>query len=812
MLTASRTTGYLAQYLRPFCTQSSVLLAVIILNSACGLFRSNRAAGVGSANSAGSTSRLEQRWDAKPSLSLIERNGDPAAALAFAAKTRAGPVAIVTLASVVQKQLSTSLGRYEIFRSSFGLTLVSLVGSPEEAELAVRAVDFAFGSPVKVNQLDDITLDQVRTVLGSGLAASPRDVAFANCSGELVADSRQLDILNNKAKLLDMVERARLEFHSWNNARFAFVGTRNIAIGVERAIGQMQPWAQLSSSRDDVAAVSESYSGIAVKNGASRSLSIAWRVNSIARADRAALALIRKGSPLLAQVVALDTGWKIDTISAIARDIGACLRIDLSAGDTLPISPVNLATISRIVTTESRVALEASPELVGQDFGVDSDNDPRLAARRVAWNSLSTPERSTRFSFRVHLSTLPTDGPISQLESILHESLSARAPINWDTTHRLETGQGEQWVLLASPCGTSTESSDDAGSTAAWIRAIARHYSDHLGVQVEPWLIPDGVGFIAHCPAQSPTESPTAIAARLGNALGSIVATGSVSGAELAAVREDALLRVGSTPRRAFWQLVNTLSSSRPSSFEPLGSFESICKLELANLRTSRLKWLDGPLRLSTLLNRSENQLAPLSAALHRWLDPQHVETRQCAQTAEAVRPSSDIQISTRNLDTRDSNLYMAVQLAPENQENLIYEHWLLWLLARSGGWLEIALAQPASLNSFTADIKGPRHNRSLIVAVSVADEAKTADCVLRLRTLFSHLAEVGADAQEVRLVQTWSEDQIRRAELDPRRRLVDLWWGDSVPPKPQLSGFSRYLNRSFASAAVTVVRIHRQL
>ncbi len=795
--------------LRQLRSRCSAVLPLFVVTTACGSLRQTQVADSESANNVAPVGQSERHWDKRPSLIVIERNGDPVSALAFAAKTTVSPVAVVTFANILNRRLAEPNGSFEIFPNSFGLTLVGQVTSPEEAVIATQSVENALSSPVDPKLLDENTIEQVRRILGVSLAQSEGELALASCSGEFLVDSKQLDILNNKTELYANVERARIEMHSRNSARFAFVGTRNTAHAVEHTLSKFRTWPFTPPVRQAAVESIRNPEEISISRGNQRGLSIAWRVASIETASRAAQALRKRGSPLLAQVAALDTEWKVDSVSAIARNVGACLRIDFSTGsDTAAISLANLESTVRMATSESRSTLRSSTVAVHEVLVNPGDNDPRSAARRAAWNSLSSSVRSFGQALQIHLRTSQVDGPSGPLESALRDSLAARPPSPLEAVHRLESGQSEQWALLASPCGTLAESADDSGSTAAWVRAVAKRYSGHLGVQVEPWLTVDGVGFIAHCPTQSQAESPSALATRLGNALGSIIATGSVNGAELAAIREDALLRVGPAPRRAWWQLVDLLSPDHPSCIEPLGSFDSIRKLDLANIRASRLRWLHGPLRLSTLLNQSENQLEKLTFPLHRWLDPHRAETKQCAQLEQDVEQSRDVQYNTRSLDARDSNVYVAIRLAPDLKENLIYEHWLLWLLTRPSGWIEKALDQLGSLHSVSAEVEGPRQRRSLIVGLNVADESKVADCILRLRTLFSRLADSGADSQDVRLAQRWSDAQIRRAELDPRRRLVDLWRGDSVPQKTQLSGFSRYLNQSFNSAAVTVVRV----
>ena len=653
--------------LRQLRSRRSAILPLLVVTTACGSLRQAQVADSESANNVASIGQSERHWDKRPSLVVTERIGDPVSALAFAAKTNVSPVAIVTFANILNRRLAEPTGRFEIYPNSFGLTLVGQITSPEEAVIATQSVENALSSPVDAKLLDENTIAQVRKTLSASLSPNAGELALARCSGELLVDSKQLNILNNKMELYANVEQARIEMHSRNSARFAFVGTRDTALAVEHTLSKFRPWPFTPPARQAAVDSPHNTEEISVSRGNQRGLSIAWRVGSIDTASRAAQALRKRGSPLLAQVAALDTEWKVDSVSAIARNVGACLRIDFSTGsDITAISLANLESTVRMATSESQGTLRSSTGAVREVLVNPGDNDPRSAARRAAWNSLSSSVRSIGQALQIHLRTSPIDGPLGPLESALRDSLAARPASPLEAVYRVERGQGEQWALLASPCGTLAESADDAGSTAAWVRAVTRRYSGHLGVQVEPWLTVDGIGFIAHCPTQSQAETPSALATRLGNALGSIIATGSVNGAELAAIREDGLLRVGPAPRRAWWQLVDLLSPDHPSSIEPLGSFDSIRKLDLANIRASRLRWLHGPLRLSTLLNQSENQLEKLTFPLHRWLDPHRTEAKQCVPREQGVGQSSDIQYNTRSLDARDSNVYVAIQLTPD--------------------------------------------------------------------------------------------------------------------------------------------------
>jgi hypothetical protein len=784
------------------------LLAALLHVAACGSARPKPTSASGSAH----VTLVERHWDSKPSLVVIERHGDPFSALAFAGKTGAGPAATAALAEIVERRLAACPGQHQAFPSSFGLTLVVSIASSKDSGPALRDVALALHRPIEIAEIDNKLIGKLRADFASAPPASASDVALANCSGELFVEGHLTALLSSQAQLREAAERARVEIYSSNNARFALVGTGIIAHDVERALNEMPPWPLATMANERANEPIDRPPEISIVMGSSRQLSFAWRVGSIAKANQAAEILRRSGSPLLSQVSALDADWKVEAVSSVARRVGACLRIDLSnASDNTAIATSNLESLSRVAVAESRIALDTADHapLANQDWAID--NDPERASRQVAWNSLSVTNSAAKPKLHVQLRLLPTDKGAEALETALRDAIAKKNASPIETAYRMELGQTELWSLLASPCGTTLESVEDAGNTAAWAQAISQRFSGHLGVQVEPWITTDAVGFIAHCRPQSQSETSLSTATRLGNALGSIIATGTVTGAELASLRELVLLRVGPAPRPGYWQLVDSLSSGHPATFEPLGTFDSIRSMDPAHLRAKRIAWLNGPLRLGALLNRDKEQLAALTSSLHRWLDPHRSELGQCAPTIAAARPSQDIQIVTRSIDAHDSSAYLAVHLASQSQERIVYEHWLLWLLTRPGGWLEMTVSQSGTRSSFSADIMGPSHNRSLVISLNVDDESKLADLIARLRDLLSRLSRQGAEVSDIEAVRAWSEAQIRRAELDPRRRLLDAWRGSSIVPEHKSSGFSRYLNQAFTSAAVTVLRVRRQ-
>src|SRR5262249_35751164 len=140
--------------------------------------------------------------------------------------------------------------------------------------------------------------------------------------------------------------------------------------------------------------------------------------------------------------------------------------------------------------------------------------DPREAAGLAALWSLSEPETDRQGRSAIALGvTAPAADPRdsrSDLGSALNaladrvrramarSEKSLSAPVV-ERRDRLEHGQGELWLLLGTPCGTTAEGDADAGQAALGLVAvIAARADEDRSVTLEPWITPDGVGVIAH--------------------------------------------------------------------------------------------------------------------------------------------------------------------------------------------------------------------------------------------------------------------------------------------------------------------------
>ena len=789
------------------CTK--VLLTAIVLLSACSVSRLNHAPESAAGLGTDRTSQVEPWLEDRPRLLVVESANSSASALAFAARTAAPPVANYALAIILRRRLAKLSSAAEVNASSFGLSLAVLIDNPKQAADAATQIQSAVSAAIGPKQLDTTVLTQLRSHFGSDTASSPAQIGLAHCSGEIYWDSSQTVALVDKSKLVAWIEMARRQVYTPSRASFSVVGSREIASSVRKVISNQRPWPNNDRIERPILETQENAASTTTDRGTEWRLSFAWTVGSSRKAISAWRAMRSSGSVLQAQLAALDTDWKLDSISAVTRPVGACLRLDLSLSRAVP-SPTtgDIERISRVVAHESRIAIDTAKGWEAGQLAMFGESDPRLLAKRTAWQSLSVEIPDTQPRLRANLRVPTAAGSSTAAESALKAGLSLKYTSPVETRYKLESGPEEQWVLLASTCGTAAELTRNAGSTAAWLRSLARRYTGHKGIHLEPWIAPDGIGLLAHATRQDPTETAGTMSTRIGSALGSVLATGIITSSDLAITREDTLVRIGTFPRPAWWQILDSLAPQRPSLYEPLGSFDSVRRFTLAELLASRRRWLREPLRAAVLTNRTGAQASLVNAALNRWLEPQRDRLEQCEKQPEDPTADAELQSGTRSPDATAASAYFAIHLAGDSSSNAEYAFWLEWLLNRPDGWLDQLLISSTVSRAAKAIVRGPRNRRVLVFEISSADYASTTEALARIRSLLVRLGTSGPSSAELDLAYEWSRRSSQQAKLDPRNRLVDLWLGTSRSPQPSKVEFSRYVVESLASAPATVLRV----
>lgn len=736
----------------------------------------------------------------RPPLVLVERGGDPRPALAFALSHASGSPASVTVSAVLDARLRAK--GYEALRvrpQALGLTLELLPASNVEVDSFFSDVHAALSAPLDGAEPVRAALEEgfrglrARTWLGQG------DAAVASCSGELgIAPDAKLPELDS--------ETGRAQINAWLNeaaestsVAFAAVGPSEFIERASDALEKSPAW-ELSRRVEDAGPERDALHVDFLPDGARR-LSVALRVADADAALFAAEQLGQVSSALSLRLAALSTPFRLERSAASARPRGGCLRVDLTGPRADP-GPSSEAVASALVTAEGemRAALSAAAGRRAPD-SVTRFADPRDAAALAAWRALSTapgPETPIRTAaYLAHASErdrLALAPALAGLEKRLERS-------SLELVRRDEPGQGRLWVLLASPCGTSSEDALTAGSHAVFLRALAREASGTNDVQLEPWIAPDGVGLLAHAARRDASESLAALARRVGSALGRAVLAATPSGPTLASVRAGLLDELGPEPRPGYWLALDAMSPGRPSWLEPRGTFAALSDATQGAFEISRRTFLRGPLRVAVLTNGDSSQAELARSAIDRWLAVERLSTEMCPARTPSPPRIGELTLQTSGGPDAEG-AYVAVTLPGLSGAVRRQAEATLVLLNRRGGLLDQALSSLAA-RAEARLIGGPGLG-GLLIRVSAEPNAETA-AVTQVRALLDRLARGAASKEDVLLAERELAPAELELSLDPRRRIVDLFRGASPPGPLDLPGLRAFQARLAASQHIVV-------
>lgn len=770
--------------MRPRSTRRAAPLAVcgIVALTGCALLRSAPpAAGTQGVAPPISHARLEVRQSpARPATALVHRSGDPHGAVALALAHDGGSAASVGLAALLEARL----GRRALSTRphALGAHVSVLVSGPDDVARFVRDVSVALRTPVTDG---DAALERVREKLAvlSKLAPIP-DNALERCSGDLSAAAAALPVT---ATALDewrqQVTRAR-------GAAFGAVGERALLDAAAAAVAATGEWPE--GGPDDPwpeASTAESLGG----DPSARHLSVALRLPSGARAVAAARWLgAAGGERLSARLSSLSLPWTADRISATLRPRGACLRVDLSAPPETEADADEVAWAAWVLDTELRSVVEQGAEdWWAVEDGILRASDPREAAAIAAWRALSAqlsagPAR--RFVRHTGAKPEPLQSSLGRVEQAAR---AAALPVR----SKSEPGQGELWLLLASPCSTSSESVTDAGVTALTLRALAKRAG--AGVTLAPWLTPEGAGLLARGPRLGPTETPDAQARRIADALGRALAV-PLDDRDMAPER-DSLLGELDAPAQ-YWTALEALSPNHPSWLEPRGTFRSVSQLASSAVDARRRSLTQEPLRLAVLANGDPTQSEIAARELSSWLAPARRRGQRPCSKASGPRPKRGELV----LDAAERDLGRTLLAVPLPSGAGPEPSWVAHALGRPGGLLARTLSD-AGLGSARATVLGGRRRAAqLIELVHYPEDQPKA--ISEVRALLTRLAQRSLGAQDLALTREHFLEQARLRELDPRERVARLWTGGGVEPEPTPSSLAAFCRTALDSAAHLVV------
>ncbi len=798
----------------------AMLVAAVVVWSACG----------GDAKRAQAPRTSVPVGIGHPALAVLEREGDGLGAVALAVNTEGiapdrGAVVAVALGALVRERLTArGIAEVSAVGGMSGWRLRALVASPSDAAKLVGLARDALLGPVLSG---DGALPAVAMAV-AGLARHPTGdhalLDVARCTGAAFAKG------DETAPTATDLETWRRAAHGVGRVAIATAGNPYLADAVADALARTPKWPTAAAVADtpwpaaEAPAVVYDASG-ELPAGAARVVVMAYTTTP-ERAVAASPALGDPSGALASRLAALDAPSHVRSVVAAAHADGGCLAatFDLWPGDlTGSDAPARIAAAA--VLARQEVTVEISDTAVSADLREDlarHATDPRDAAERAAWWELSGKRRGRdeqRTAIVVGVAAAreqavpkggkAADPPVQPALGAAIADEIERASAAWRTPAveartRIEHGQAEAWVLLASTCGTTPESAQDDGSGAAVALAAAMQgESDASGARLEPFVASDGIGVLAHGPARD-GEQPQAHVRRLADLAGRAFAADGLDTDRVARARAALLSRAADGEAHSLASLAAVLAPGHPSWIDPLGTrlgLESSSDDAIA-LRASALR--DGPLRVAVLANADQAQANAAVQAVDRWIARRPGETRSCPPTPRlaAIAPGT---YAVEAPPRAPSEAFLAFPLGPDDEGARAQAPWIAAMLDGPNGLLARALG-PAKAGdpphaalalSCGASLVGAPRSPALVIHL-VADDAVLDAAVAQTRALLDRVRWGALSEQDRSRAISVLARAGAAASLDPRARAIRLWRGDPPQATPSLD-----LLRAFAAASM---------
>jgi hypothetical protein len=754
--------------------------------------------------------------DGRPPLAVIAREGDAKGAVAVAVTTAGiapdrGALAGVALAALVEARLAlkgvdaTAVGGWE------GWRLRALVDSPADMGRVVDAIRLALLTPVAPDEPALATVTRKEAALARRPLPDSALGDVANCTGEAYA------LRDAPAPQTTELEAWRRAAHGLGRVAIATVGNSALADAAAQMLGRAPAWPAaapiVATSWPGSHGPTVVYAASGEVEAGSARVVVTARTATPERAVAVAPMLGDPRGPLVSRLAALDAPARVRSVVATAHVDGGCVAttIDLSARDLAADAPTRIATAAALARQELAVEIAdgAAPPDLGREL-TERASDPRDAAERAAWWSLAGRHTAAGDEPSMAIAVgvaAPRDAPnaVGGGDAIRAEidraTLAWHAPVVEARTF-VERGQGEAWVLLASPCGTGPESGGDAGLGAAVaMAAAAQAASSARDARFEPYVATDGIGVLVHGPAR-PGESPQAHARRLADSVARAFAADAIEPDRAAQARTALLAHAAEVDSRALGALASALAPSHPSWLTPQGTLFGIAGVSDESVAVRAAAVRAGPLRVAVLANVDGAQADAAVRAVDRWVARRPGESRICPAVAAVGAPRAGTYAVDASIGAA-SEVLIGVPLPPGDAAARAMTVWLAAALDGADGLLAHALgadstgaaAGSALAQQWSAVVLGAPQASSLVVRL-VGSDASIDGAVAQVRALLDRLRR-GALREEDRAKAAGAIARARlAASLDPRERVVSLWRGETPGAVPSLEDL-----RAFAAS-----------
>lgn len=809
-------TAHLARWLR------GLSLAALPAVSSCGLFSdattpptTSRAIGIERLADA----RIEVHALAqKPRLSVIDREGDPAPALAAVFATGLDSLHTAALSAVVESRLTSAgfAARVRTHRSAFRVEW--FVEDPLRVGAFLTALSRAMRDPVTPAGPEmSLVTKRVEAVQAAPLDAPELDPVAA-CTGQLGIVPGQPAADVSSAAFIARLDAHRREALHAGRVAIAAAGPAAFGSFVVQQLSRSEGWPVGSPLVDTSPTADSASTYIVPPRGKPGRVVIAVRLGNALSAVTAAERLAAPGAALRGRLAGLSHPFRAVEIAGFARPHGGCISITLdadlqSSGANLERAAAHAAAVARHeISIESATPPNAS--VVARQ--ILAATDPRDVASRAAWWALSSPIAGLTPRAAVVLGLPPSATPAtpgSSGRTFVQEHERAMASVGSAVVERrvaVERGQGELWILVASPCGVGDEGAADAGMTALSLLSAVSAYGSTSGVTLEPWIGVEGAGLFAHAPPRDDRETPPELARRVGDAVMRALSPPTLTTSSIVEARTSMLTHMERSMGRAgiaFEALTGVLAPEHPSWIDPHGTFTraSAATLDVARLRLRSL--LETPLRVAVLANMDVPQASEVGFSIDRWLWPRD-SARSCSVAtlgAPGVRPSK-LRLP------RDAGLAQALVAAPVPTVGAAGHDAAMYtalVLGGEGGMLERTFP-PASGVRATVRMTGTVRAAALVIDLRAPADL-LAGAVTGLKTLLSTLATSGFTPADMQRAQSLAARHASETRFDPRKRLVALWSGRPLAPTPPPSGQTMqiFVASTLNESAVVVIEAY---
>ncbi len=754
----------------------------------------------------------------RPRLTVVERQGDAHGAVAIAVTTDGiaadrGAMVAVALGSLVEERLAASgVVDASVVAGWDGWRLRALVATPGDGAKLVDIAREAMLAPVGPKDAALAAVTRKLEALSHRPLPDRALLEVARCTGEAYGAA---DAAMPSATELDAWRRAA---HGLARIAVATAGEASLADAVAAALSRSAAWPAglpivvAPRSASEAPPLVYDASG-EIPPGAAR-IVVTARTTTPEQAVAAAPALGDPHGPLASRLAALDAPGRLRSVVATAHVDGGCIAatVDLSPQDLASDLDVRVATAAALARQELSVEITdvaTRPDL--RHALAMRAADPRDAADTAAWWEVSRarPEGGElRSALTVGVAAArdvsePSPGSGSDARgrsaardmSAVADSIRAeiaRAAIAWqksllEARTRVERGQGEAWVLLASPCGTLPEAIRDAGTGAAVATASVLGDAEDAGdARIEPVVLADAVGVLVHGPARA-GESSQAHARRLADLAGRAFAAEPLDAERMARARATLLARAGEVDSRALGALATTLAPGHPSWVNPWGTTFGLGSAsdDAIAMRAAAIR--AGPLRIAVLANVDQAQADAAVRAADRWIARRPGEARACPPlpTPGAVRSGTyAVELPTKTM----SEALLAIPLPLGDDSAFLAARWTAAAIDGPNGLIARALGgsgrgDPAGstpVRAWSSVLGSPR--APAIVIRLVAPDPALDSSVAQARATLERLRQ-GAltEADRTRAAASLAKAAVS-ASLDPRARAIDVWRGQAIP------------------------------